>query len=242
MKPSLVTLFPGPCEVRFGGHPYVAVPLRIKDLAALEHFAIKHVAGRLPHDAELQSLREQARGAGRQFMPTLNTTLGLKAVFGTVEGRTLFLLLALRGTPGIDAKECQIIAEGATPQEWGEIDRVAFGLERMPREELHRRILQSLGVKPYRDALDSLPRVGEDSPLALAVLDAIRCRWGKTFDSVGEMPLSALIALRACIRPAGTRDELFDWTAEERAQTEGSDRPTLDPFGIGFMGHDGASA
>ena len=99
-------------------------------------------------------------------------------------------------------------------------------------------MLQNLGVPPHTSPLDLYQAKGEPCPMARAVLEVVRGSQMR-FEDVGNLTLGQLRLIRRGLRPAGTRDEIFEWPAEVVAAY--LDRPEPHPLIGGVAGGDGAS-
>ncbi|HEU5117324.1 MAG TPA: hypothetical protein VFT74_11725 [Isosphaeraceae bacterium] len=163
----LTDLFPRPRPIVLQGQSYLALPLRLADLADLEALALESLPGPLDHlppETEADTNEPGYRRAlcmayevMQHGLPGWGSPEVHGIVFGTLAGRVAMLAAVLRsGAP--DVSELAELAGSLTVAEWNAVDTVALALD--PPSELARRIDAAAGVP---EALEGLARAKNEA-------------------------------------------------------------------------------
>ena len=196
----LVHLFRRPVPIRLRGRNWLALPLRLLDLAAMEAVAVSmEPMPAIPEgDIDDPDYREQLRALRKAYgdeAPEWGDDNCQAFVFGTTGGRAMVLQAVLREHE-LDDAEALGLAESLTPEEWQHVNRVAWGTDPV------------VGLLRYVDRLIGVPEQNTDGvPIAVAVCE--------TAASLGVVPndlAGMTLPEFRLIRAGGDMDNLSEYS------------------------------
>lgn len=164
----------------------------MRDLASLEAVALatgiefytQPDPGDINEPAYRQALRHAVdvaeSGAGGWGSPQCSD-----AVFGTVGGRAAYLFAVLRAHAGLNQDDVVALAESITVEQWGKLDRYAFGVDFL--REIVERVDREIGITIYPD---------EAVPWSKAVIETWKAS-GLTIEQIGDLTLPAFRLIRS---------------------------------------------
>lgn len=189
----LSNLFPTPIPFELGddGRRWLALPLRVRDVATLENVVRVAVAQdfviRTDYDFDNSEDRQAIREAIERIERSdyeFGSDNFAHVIFSTIGGRAAFLLAALRADQ-IDNVTALALAESISDDQWNRLDQLAWGVD--AQAMLCKRVDEAVGLQRPDSEMVPWPQ---------AVIETWQST-GLSLEAIGDLTLPALRVIRS---------------------------------------------
>lgn len=202
---SLGACFPRPKRLTLGGGVYLARELKIRHMARIDSWIVDNLPDPLAAaETEDEHARREALKTAYDAVKTpkgMGSPEGDALFYGTIEGRALFLRLALRHSKlsDVDARALAILLED-DPGGWHAVERIAYAMDQW--SEIVARIDREAGITPFDAA-------SEDNEITWAEAIAETSReWKQSVEQIGDWFLSQWRMVRSGGKDEGRSEPL----------------------------------